>query len=213
MRSNTCRRPLPRPTRSDALGKVRREQIRELRKPDPTEPRRPSKRFDTNGADILAVKRRTGTSGGNPVWTTIASYAYGSGAPPHQPSSVTDSAGQTTQYTYSSTTGQVLTITNAKSEVTTFAYETNTSSAAYGRLLSISGDDWRGCRRGGGGSRGICCFRRRGTDLPSQSGLSRWDHELYQGGLRTRRASGPCARLRGGAELLREGALRRSAGG
>jgi RHS repeat-associated protein len=94
--------------------------------------------YDTNGVDIIALKRRTGTSGGNPVWTTIASYTYG-GAAPHRPSIVTDGAGKTTQYTYSAT-GQVLTITNAKSEVTTFTYETNTSSAAYDRLLSIAGD-------------------------------------------------------------------------
>jgi len=95
--------------------------------------------YHTNGVDVLAMKQRTGTSGGNPVWTTITSYTYASGAPPHRPSSVTDGAGKTTQYTYSPT-GQVLTVTNAKSEVTTFTYETNTSSAAYDRLLSISGD-------------------------------------------------------------------------
>lgn len=96
--------------------------------------------YDATGVDVVAIKRRTGTSGGNPVWTMITSYTYGSGAPPHRPSSVTDGAGKTTQYTYSPTTGQVLTITNAKSEVTTFAYETNTSSAAYGQVLSITGD-------------------------------------------------------------------------
>ena len=96
--------------------------------------------YDTNGVDVIAVNQKTGTSGGQPVWTTVASYAYGGGAPPHRPSSVTDGAGKTTQYTYSSTTGQVLTITNPKSEVTTFTYETNTSSSAYGRLLSITGD-------------------------------------------------------------------------
>jgi RHS repeat-associated protein len=95
--------------------------------------------YDTNGVDVLAIKQRTGTSGGNPVWTTIASYLYGGGAPPHRRSSVTDGAGKTTRYTYS-TTGQVLTITNAKNEVTTFTYETNTNSAAYGRVLSITGD-------------------------------------------------------------------------
>jgi YD repeat-containing protein len=96
--------------------------------------------YATNGVDVVAIKQRTGTSGGNPVWTTLASYTYGVGGPPHRPSSVTDGAGKTTQYTYSPTTGQVLTITNAKSEVTTFSYETNTSSAAYGRLLSMTGD-------------------------------------------------------------------------
>jgi RHS repeat-associated protein len=95
--------------------------------------------YDTNDVDVIAIKQRTGTSGTTPVWTTIASYTYGGGAPPHRPSSATDGAGKTTQFTYS-TTGQVLTITNARSEVTTFTYETNTSSAAYGRLVSITGD-------------------------------------------------------------------------
>jgi RHS repeat-associated protein len=96
--------------------------------------------YATNGVDVVAIKQRTGTSGSNPVWTTMTSYTYGGGAPPHRPSSVTDGAGKTTQYTYSTTTGQVLTITNAKSEVTTFTYETNSSSAAYGKVLSITGD-------------------------------------------------------------------------
>lgn len=96
--------------------------------------------YDTNGVDVLAIKQRTGTSGGNPVWTTIASYTYGGGAPPHRASSVTDGAGKTTQYTYSATTGQVLSITNAKNEVQTFTYETSPSSAAFGRILTITGD-------------------------------------------------------------------------
>jgi RHS repeat-associated protein len=95
--------------------------------------------YATNGVDVVAIKQRTGTSGGNPVWTTITLYTYGGGAPPHRPSSVTDGAGKTTQYTYSPT-GQVLTIANVKSEVTTFTYETNTASAAYGELLAIAGD-------------------------------------------------------------------------
>lgn len=95
--------------------------------------------YDANGVDVVTIKQRTGTSGGNPVWTTTASYTYGSGAPPHRPSSVTDGAGKTTQYTYS-TSGQVLTITNAKSEVTTFTYETNVNSPAFDRLLSVAGD-------------------------------------------------------------------------
>jgi RHS repeat-associated protein len=96
--------------------------------------------YAANGVDVVAIKQRTGTSGGNPVWTTMASYTYGGGAPPHRPSSVTDGAGKTTQYTYSPTTGLVLTVTNAKNEVTTFTYETNASSAAYDRVLSITGD-------------------------------------------------------------------------
>lgn len=95
--------------------------------------------YALNGTDIVAVKQRTGTSGGQPVWTTISTFAYASGTPPHRPSSMTDGAGRTTQYTYSST-GQVETIENPKGEVTSFTYETNTASAAYGRVLSITGD-------------------------------------------------------------------------
>jgi RHS repeat-associated protein len=95
--------------------------------------------YATNGVDVVTVKQRTGTSGGNPVWTTVTSYTYGSGAPPHRPATVTDGAGQTTSYTYTST-GQVATITNAKSEVTTFTYETSTSSPSYDKLLTITGD-------------------------------------------------------------------------
>lgn len=95
--------------------------------------------YDSNGVDVITVKQRTGTSGGQPVWTTMSSFAYGSGAPAHRPSSVTDGAGQTTHYTYTSA-GQVHTIENPKGEVTTFTYETNPSDPGYGRVLSITGD-------------------------------------------------------------------------
>jgi RHS repeat-associated protein len=94
--------------------------------------------YAANGVDVVAIKQRTGTSGGTPVYTTLSTFAYASGIPPHRPSSVTDGAGQTTTYTYTAS-GQVETITNAKSEVTTFTYETNTASAAFGRVLSITG--------------------------------------------------------------------------
>ena len=95
--------------------------------------------YATNGVDVVAIKQRTGTSGGQPVWTTVSTFAYATGTPPHRPSSAADGAGQTTQYTYTST-GQVLTIQNPKSEVTTFTYETSPSSAAYDRVLSMTGD-------------------------------------------------------------------------
>ncbi len=95
--------------------------------------------YASNGVDVTAIKQRTGTSGGQPVWTTVSTFAYASGTPPHRPSSVTDGAGQTTEYTYTST-GQVATIENPKAETTTFTYETNTSSAAYDKVLSITGD-------------------------------------------------------------------------
>jgi RHS repeat-associated protein len=95
--------------------------------------------YATNGVDVTAIKRRTGTSGGLPVWTTTATFSYAGSPPPHQPSSMTDGAGQTTSYTYTAS-GQIATVTNAKSEVTTYTYETNTASAAYDRVLSITGD-------------------------------------------------------------------------
>lgn len=91
--------------------------------------------YDANGIDVVAVKQKTGPTS----WTTTSSVTYGGGAPAHRPATETDGAGNTTTYTYSST-GQVQTITNAKSEVTTFTYETNPSSPAFGRLLTITGD-------------------------------------------------------------------------
>jgi YD repeat-containing protein len=51
----------------------------------------------------------------------------------HLPLTITDSAGQTTTYTYN-TAGQVLTVTNAKSETTTYAYST-----PYSYLTSVTG--------------------------------------------------------------------------
>ena len=127
--------------------------------------------YDTNGTDVVAVKQKTGMSGGQPVWTTIASYTYGGGAPAHRPATVTDGAGKTTQYTYSST-GQVLTITNAKSEVTTFTYETNTSSAAFGRLLSITGDV-----AGGNRSFTYDTYGRVGTTTDSEGYTLTYDYD------------------------------------
>ncbi len=92
--------------------------------------------YDTNGIDVLAVRQKTGASS----YATMSTYAYGGGAPAHRPASVTDGGANTTTYTYTST-GQVATITNAKGEVTTFTYETNTDDPAlFGRLLSITGD-------------------------------------------------------------------------
>jgi YD repeat-containing protein len=91
--------------------------------------------YATNGIDVVTIKQKTAAS----VWTTVSTFGYTGSPPPHRPSSVTDGAGQTTQYTYTST-AQVQTIVNPKGETTTFAYETSTSSPAYGRVLSITGD-------------------------------------------------------------------------
>ncbi|MBK6686394.1 MAG: RHS repeat protein [Deltaproteobacteria bacterium] len=53
---------------------------------------------------------------------------------------MTDGAGRTTTYTYNATNAQVATVTNAKGEVTTYTYEMSTSSPAYGKLLTLTGD-------------------------------------------------------------------------
>ena len=62
------------------------------------------------------------------------------GDPPHRPHTMTDGAGQVTSYTYSSTSGQLLTVTNPKDETITFSYQDDPESAGYRRLLSITGD-------------------------------------------------------------------------
>lgn len=49
-------------------------------------------------------------------------------------------AGRTTAYTYNAATGQLATITNARSEVITLTYGTNASSTSYRRIISITGD-------------------------------------------------------------------------
>lgn len=96
--------------------------------------------YDTNGVDVLAVKQKTGGTASAPVYTTITSYSYGSGAPPHRPRTMTDGAGNVTTFDYSSTTGLLEQITNAKNEVTTFAYQPDPTLPGYRRVISITGD-------------------------------------------------------------------------
>jgi RHS repeat-associated protein len=96
--------------------------------------------YTSNGIDVSLVKQKTGESGGTPTWGTLVSYTYDLNYPPHRPKIMTDGSGQSTSYTYSSTTGQLLTVTNPKNQVTTYGYLSNPSLPGYRRLASISGD-------------------------------------------------------------------------
>ncbi|MBK6686378.1 MAG: hypothetical protein IPG45_18055 [Deltaproteobacteria bacterium] len=92
--------------------------------------------YQPNGQDVLNVRQKTGAS----TWATVSSFTYDGTTPPHRPKTMTDGAGRTTTYTYNATNAQVATVTNAKGEVTTYTYEMNTSSPAYGKLLTLTGD-------------------------------------------------------------------------
>lgn len=83
--------------------------------------------YATNGIDLAAVKQRVG---GN--LEVIRSFGYDPAFPPHRPASITDAAGQTTHGTYN-TAGQILTLSNALGEVTTYTYGT------HGRPTQIAG--------------------------------------------------------------------------
>jgi len=92
--------------------------------------------YAANGVDVTAIKQRTGAS----TYSTIVSYTYDGSYPPHRPKTMTDAAGRTTTYTYVGASGQLATMTNAKNEVVTLSYGTNTSSSSYRRLISVTGD-------------------------------------------------------------------------
>jgi RHS repeat-associated protein len=82
--------------------------------------------YATNGLDLLNVQQTV--SGGTALLGSLSGYDTR-----HLPATVTDGAGNDTELTYNSF-GQPLTITNAKSEVTTLGYETGTQN-----LLTITG--------------------------------------------------------------------------
>ncbi len=82
--------------------------------------------YETNDIDLKEVRQTR--AGANEL---LKSATYNSA---HLPLTVTDAAGQTTIYTYT-TRGQLETVTNPKGEVTTFAHD------AVGRLESITGDE------------------------------------------------------------------------
>src|SRR6185369_14425053 len=76
--------------------------------------RRTSYTYASNGIDLLEIRQTTGTE--NQLLASFSNYTA-----QHVPQTMVDSAGRTTTATYNSA-GQPLTITNAKSEVTTFTY-------------------------------------------------------------------------------------------
>jgi RHS repeat-associated protein len=108
-------------------------------------PRVKSYVYDTNNIDLLTVYQRNPDSGtssdpDSQAADKIAGYMYDSvNEPPHKPKTVKDAVGQTTTYHYNSQ-GQVLTVTNAKSEVTTYAYDRdqNSDGETDGYLISIT---------------------------------------------------------------------------
>lgn len=81
--------------------------------------------YAANGIDLLEVRQTR--PGGSDSLAQYASYTA-----THQPQTVTDAAGETTNLTYNAA-GQVLTSTNAKDETTTYVYDSD------GRLQSVSG--------------------------------------------------------------------------
>ncbi|HTB80609.1 MAG TPA: RHS repeat-associated core domain-containing protein [Opitutaceae bacterium] len=102
--------------------------------------------YATNGIDLTEVDQVTGTGGQHDV---LAKYTYDTTLvptpPPHLPTATTDASGQVTQYRYNSA-GQIHTVTNAKSETTTFWYTADGSAlgstpdpAATGYLVEIDG--------------------------------------------------------------------------
>lgn len=74
--------------------------------------------YAANGIDVLEVRQVNG--GATDLLATYAGYNA-----QHLPTTVTDAAGQTTTTTYNAA-GQPLTVTNPKSEVTTYSYQSGT---------------------------------------------------------------------------------------
>ncbi|NWJ40971.1 MAG: hypothetical protein HXX12_08360 [Geothrix sp.] len=72
--------------------------------------------YSTDGIDLLEVHNLTGG-----IDDLLAKYTYNT---QHKPLTTIDAAGQTTTFTYNGF-GQILTITNPKSEVTTLTYDLN----------------------------------------------------------------------------------------
>jgi len=81
--------------------------------------------YATNGLDLLTVEQVR--SGGTDLIQSLSNYSN------HLPGTITDAAGQDTDFTYNSA-GQPATVTNAKSETTTYTYETGTND-----LLTVTG--------------------------------------------------------------------------
>jgi RHS repeat-associated protein len=89
--------------------------------------RRTSYVYAANNIDLIEMRQTTGSM--NDLLATYSDYNA-----QHRPQIMTDAAGQTSTLTYS-TNGAVLTVTNAKNETTTYAYD----SAGHGYLQSVNG--------------------------------------------------------------------------
>jgi len=81
--------------------------------------------YATNGLDLLQVEQVR--SGGTDIIRQYSNYNS-----LHLPGTITDAAGQDTDYTYNSA-GKQVTVTNAKSETTTYTYDTD------GHLETVTG--------------------------------------------------------------------------
>ena len=76
--------------------------------------------YASNNIDLTEVDRETASG---PTWTPIAAFTYNtSTAPLHVPLTAIDAAGQTTNYTYT-TAGQVATVSDPLSHVTTVNHD------------------------------------------------------------------------------------------
>ena len=105
--------------------------------------------YAANNIDLLTVLQRSP----NGAWPDpydpsqhadkIAEYTYDPADPPHLPHTYIDAAGQTTTYSYDSF-GEVLTVQNARSEVTTYGYGDGSGGHPLGYLTSITGPAFSG---------------------------------------------------------------------
>ncbi|PYI90598.1 MAG: hypothetical protein DME97_16815 [Verrucomicrobia bacterium] len=91
--------------------------------------------YDTNQIDLLEIRQKTGTNN-----ELLRKSTYNS---LHEPLTDTDAAGQPTTQTYDGQ-GQVLTRTNAKNEMTTYAYGDGTPTKPVGYLESITSPPFNG---------------------------------------------------------------------
>jgi RHS repeat-associated protein len=85
--------------------------------------------YAANLIDVTAVEQRVGDR-----WERQASYSYNPAgvAPQHVPVSMTDAAGRVTRMTYNPA-GQILSVTNARNETTTYDYD------QFGYLIRVTG--------------------------------------------------------------------------
>ena len=96
----------------------------------------PKHDFDGAGLDVRFVQQKVGP--GVLDLVQVLKIEYNPAYPAHLPWKVTDAALQTTIYTWNAR-GQIVTVTNARNETTTFTYESSLAANGYGRVVSITG--------------------------------------------------------------------------